>query len=852
MVSLPPSPKTTLVVLLGASFWPRYPEFDASEAFTNSAKRLKEYFLNPQRFNLPTENLLDLFNSKQYAGGIDDEMVQFLDKHKKKSNDAPRDLLVYYIGHGGISENDSAFYLAIQQTRKDNPKGSSIEIDNLATTLKENARSLRRFLILDCCFAARAVKFFQGSGPMDAIRPKLFGAFEDQVRGTGFPSQGTAILCSSGLQIRSRILQDQTSTMFTEALLHMLDTGNPNQTGSLSLRTLHYLTGNFLRQTYKDEVPPKPEVHSPDQSEGDVAAVDFFPNFARVEIEVASVNTSVERYKEAVLEVWIDKRLDETKIERLTQLTSEIGLTQEQVALIEQEVMGDIKEAIWVHQVVREHQDQYRREIQAAWTNKQLEETKAAHLQRLANELHLSRRHIAAIEREIMGDVKENILQRQLKRIKVEEEQYHQVETQRNQRKVKGRQGVPVLTQPTQWHGARPILCLVTLQGIGFEQPPQPGLKNSGYADLLHEHLRNYLGTMLSDDPFRTREHPGENGPIYVESRWGDAVGMASREVGLERLGRWVRDRSITSTGDAPLVANDGHVSHIALVYSSQELKVDADLPPTSFASSNYDNIVRVLHTDLTNTLARIGHYRAVADQGTASFRSPIDLDSRTSKHRGQLAQSAPPPLRLMTALRNLEDDIASYVSDEDERERVKSFVSEALLRLAYRDDVGAIVLNTHSNGTVIAFDALCRLPKEVTQKIQAFVTAGSPLRKYVSLFRWGKKIESVNPFWNWYNFWDERDPVADPLEPPSIWHRGDEIISPYDHKLFSFIDPYIGTSNNIDVTDIKVDNVVKSVGGGLQAHNYWDNEEQFVKQLADIVRTLANTLHSYFQPDGL
>jgi len=30
------------------------------------------------------------------------------------------------------------------------------------------------------------------------------------------------------------------------------------------------------------------------------------------------------------------------------------------------------------------------------------------------------------------------------------------------------------------------ITCLVTLHGIGFEQPPQPEVLNSGYADPLH------------------------------------------------------------------------------------------------------------------------------------------------------------------------------------------------------------------------------------------------------------------------------------------------------------------------------------------------------------------------------
>jgi hypothetical protein len=37
------------------------------------------------------------------------------------------------------------------------------------------------------------------------------------------------------------------------------------------------------------------------------------------------------------------------------------------------------------------------------------------------------------------------------------------------------------------------------------------------------------------------------------------------------------------------------------------------------------------------------------------------------------------------------------------------------------------------------------------------------------------------------------------------------------------------------------VDNVENSRGGGLQAHNYWDNEDQFVMQFCDIVRAIAN-----------
>jgi hypothetical protein len=52
---------------------------------------------------------------------------------------------------------------------------------------------------------------------------------------------------------------------------------------------------------------------------------------------------------------------------------------------------------------------------------------------------------------------------------------------------------------------ASKINCLVTLHGIGFEQPPQVvngvEIANSGYADPLHQHLKKCLEEDLNDDP---------------------------------------------------------------------------------------------------------------------------------------------------------------------------------------------------------------------------------------------------------------------------------------------------------------------------------------------------------------
>jgi hypothetical protein len=395
------------------------------------------------------------------------------------------------------------------------------------------------------------------------------------------------------------------------------------------------------------------------------------------------------------------------------------------------------------------------------------------------------------------------------------------------------------------------ITCLVTLHGTGFMQPPQARadgveLVNSGYADPLHQHLKQCLEEKLSDDPGRTRPKPGDNGAIYVESRWLDAQKRASREEELKRLGVWRYDKQHVDTPDAPLVANDEPVSHVALVYSKLEPMgpaIGATLITFGTgltSSSHYAGASGLIHMALAEGLAMIEQHAAPGQEPTSS-RPRINLWSRLVKRPGQRGQAAPAASPgLLSMLRDFEDDVACYVSRNEDRERVRSFVYEALMRLAYREDVDTIVLNTHSNGTVIAFDVLRHLLEEVTSKIKAFVTAGSPLRKYVDCFQWGNQIQTRFPVEPWYNFWDRRDPVADPLAPPLSWHLGDQIV-PSDEQLFSRIDLNTETPYWIKVDDREVDNSKNSRGGGLQVHNYWDNEVEFVKQLCNIVRAIAN-----------
>jgi hypothetical protein len=94
-------------------------------------------------------------------------------------------------------------------------------------------------------------------------------------------------------------------------------------------------------------------------------------------------------------------------------------------------------------------------------------------------------------------------------------------------------------------------LCVLTVHGIGFQQPPTDS--GAGYADVLHKNLsdgQQALGSSLGQDPQR---EPGPFGPVYVMSAKPET---RDHEWGLKRLGTWHGD-SIDVTGMPPADGNE-------------------------------------------------------------------------------------------------------------------------------------------------------------------------------------------------------------------------------------------------------------------------------------------------------
>jgi hypothetical protein len=409
-----------------------------------------------------------------------------------------------------------------------------------------------------------------------------------------------------------------------------------------------------------------------------------------------------------------------------------------------------------------------------------------------------------------------------------------------------------------------PITCLLTIHGIGFQQFPDDDAGVAGYADGLHRALHDQasLTTLLSDDPERSRgrKAAGDQGPVYVQSSW-PPDGVRSTEKGLERLGRLLDREARTLQSPLPDLVEPGKtIAHVALVYTPlEETGPDpiATLELTVrglFSAAHYATLTGGL-TMLGRDVKAILHPPAVPPSTPASSANipRSDLPHREGLLRRLVdhvhgGPAAPGDAGALAVLHSVEDDVAGYFARNVLRERERDFVRQVLLRLQLRGDVGRVVVNSHSQGTVVAFDTLRTLTVPALALVSDWLTLGSPLRKYAEILDWGTDVGAIIQVPHWTNLWDPLDPVADPLRPPAGWRRGDPLPTPGPSGLFQDVDPDTGVAAAHDVKDGQVDNVGNTSSPGLRAHDYWGNVREVVPEIA---RRLAGQPVQFVDRDG-
>ena len=264
-------PSRALAIFLGASTFPRSPQLLQGRFFYNSAADVMEYMTDAKGMQLPRENLLWLFDDSRSAPDQLVEIADFLCKRKlelKSAGSEPTDLFIYYVGHGSFTRGgDQAYCLAVRNTNAINEGATSMRAGELANVVKENAAFMKRYLIFDCCFAGSAAREFQ-SGALTAAKVQIKKEF---------PGSGTALMCAANSEQPAKSPEGLGRTMFSTALMHAFRAGHGAFGPQLSFSELGDIVRDYLRSNFPNDFV-RPEVHSPDQHEGDIAGIPLFPN----------------------------------------------------------------------------------------------------------------------------------------------------------------------------------------------------------------------------------------------------------------------------------------------------------------------------------------------------------------------------------------------------------------------------------------------------------------------------------------------------------------------------------------------------------------------------------------------
>jgi len=256
------NPDSTLAIILGVSECPRAPNLQPLPQCKNSAKDFDGYLRS-----IGIKNIINRFNSSAAASDQIDEIEDWLAGRMASSSTPPTDLIVYYTGHGGFSRNDQSYFLAVHRTREGSEGATSIRYIDLASSIKRHANSLRKYLILDCCFAAAAVIKTQAD-----LTQLVVDRVQDEL-----PPSGTAVLCSSAAKLVSIAPPGEKYTMFSGALLKCLESGVPDAPAGLTLEDIGLGARKIIQEKYPNEAV-RPELHVPEQSHGNPARMPLFPN----------------------------------------------------------------------------------------------------------------------------------------------------------------------------------------------------------------------------------------------------------------------------------------------------------------------------------------------------------------------------------------------------------------------------------------------------------------------------------------------------------------------------------------------------------------------------------------------
>jgi Divergent polysaccharide deacetylase/Caspase domain len=271
------NPGATAAIVLGAHDWTSV-GLTRAPSFLRSARRIVAYLYDPSGLAVDPDLVLDLFDDPGSGGDQLTRIRDTLDTRLRERRDAGRlvtDLLVHYVGHGQ-TDDQGQLSLLVQHSSRGMEAETGIKAPDLARALRIAAPQQRRSIILDCCFSEAVAKSFIGMGgnlDQQVTATAAAGLADDQ------PARGTLLLCSSPVGRVSMGAPNAEHTLFTGAVLEVLQQGVEGRPSVLSfadLRDAAYerMVVNFGAQA------PRPVLHQVNAAHGDLTRAPAFPNRA--------------------------------------------------------------------------------------------------------------------------------------------------------------------------------------------------------------------------------------------------------------------------------------------------------------------------------------------------------------------------------------------------------------------------------------------------------------------------------------------------------------------------------------------------------------------------------------------
>jgi Caspase domain len=316
-------PTSTVAIILGAYDWTRAGQVRAP-SFRRSAAFYQNYLLTqrPHGLGIQPDRVFNLFNDPSPAGEqldrLHDHITSFISESRETGHPI-RDILIYYVGHGSCDRGH--LHLLVRHSSAGREEQSSISVTHLPQELRTAAPQQRRIVILDCCFSEAAATAFGAMGAMDEALAAT--AIKNLEPGIPPPERGTLLFCSSPRHSVSFGPPNDEWTLFTGALLNVLQEGSISRPEMLSFSDLREDVYNQMLGNSSSRMPPRPALHQTDQQSGDLTRLPAFPNAAwarrktQEEQRAAEARRKAEaeeRAAEARLKAEEEKRAIETRL----------------------------------------------------------------------------------------------------------------------------------------------------------------------------------------------------------------------------------------------------------------------------------------------------------------------------------------------------------------------------------------------------------------------------------------------------------------------------------------------------------------------------------------------------------